>query len=420
MSDDDFRKELMNPENSNTPSEKINSGNQEGQTEQQPEKIGGFDARDQQAEGKEKKVKNGSNKQDRIKSLLKPFDTSISVKDTELIGGLFPRGYVSVIVAPAGTGKSLFVQKTFTDLSNGGKFLEDSESGCFKDNEPERKCIILCGELGEQGLRERVKNFDFKHKSSNVCVIDQIKAESQGFSFMLNKREGCENIEALATTKPDIILIDSFTAFFTGKENDNSECNEVFGFLRRIAATYDIAVVVTHHSRKRLASEQGKPLTLDDVIGANAITRHVHTVLAIEYDKDSAQNIVKCIKCWGKKPKPFGFIVDHGFYGQESIRIYLYPGEIEIETEKASSNNTDKKQEWAERLIGFLIAKGKEGATLQEMLLVIGDTVNKDTVSRRIQRMTKNGELLRVEKGRYALSNDKLIHPESEQLDLDY
>ena len=111
-----------------------------------------------------------------LKGMMKPFDTSTQVTHTEFIGGLFPRGYVSVIVAPPGTGKSLAVQKIFTDLSNGGKFLVGSkgdETSCFKDNEPQRKCIILCGELGEQGLRERASTFYLHPKQQNVVVLDQ-------------------------------------------------------------------------------------------------------------------------------------------------------------------------------------------------------------------------------------------------------
>ena len=249
----------------------------------------------------------GSNdKFSKLHSLMKPFDTSMPVRKTEFIGGIYPKGYVSIIMAPSGTGKSLFLQKDIYDTSIGGHIF-----GGIAESEPERKSIILCGELGEQGLREREQEFQFKKKSENIIVIDQTKCESEGISFMLNTKEGQENIEYLASTKPDILAVDSFTAFFGGKENDNSECNAVFGFLRRIAARYNIAVVITHHSRKRLSTEQGKPLTLDDAIGAGAITRHVYTVIAIEYQKVTGLNIVTCLKSWGKKFKPFGYKINN-------------------------------------------------------------------------------------------------------------
>lgn len=374
---------------------------------------------EQEAHNVKKSTKKKSTKNNvdiaKIQSLIKPFDTSIPVKPTEFIGGLFARGYVTVIVAPAGTGKSIAMQKMFTDLSHGGQFF-----GGFAENEPERKSVILCGELGEQGLRERAKQFNLQSNPENVVVLDQTACEAQGVSFMLESKKGRQNLEiVIEQTKPDILFIDSFTAFFGGKENDNSECNEVFGYLRRIASKYQIALVVTHHSRKRLSSEQSKPLTLDDVVGANAITRHVYSVIAIEYDKKIKLNRITCLKCWGKKFRTFGFSINYSLYGQAYIQIDLDPSEINDEKLHASTSNVNQNPEWQIIIRGYLLGKGKEGASLSEILQAIGeDGIERDTFKHRLDRLAQRGEVIKPRRGYYALPEDKLIKPGSEQLEI--
>ena len=349
---------------------------------------------------------------------MKPFDTSIQVTPTEFIGGLFPRGYVSVIVGPPGTGKSLVVQKIFTDLSNGGKFLAGSKGDgatCFKDNEQQRKCIILCGELGEQGLRERATTFNLHPNPQNVIVLDQTSCEANGYSFMLNTPKGHNNLEFIAQTRPDILFIDSFSAFFTGKENDNSECNEVFGYLRRVAHNHNLALVITHHSRKRGTKEQNNPLTLDDVVGAQAITRHVYSVIAIEYMQSLKLIKISSLKCWGKKFDPFGYSIKYDIWGHPYIHIDLAPGEIDEDKLNTNTSNTGQKQEWQILIRCYLLGKGKDGATVSEILKAIGaEACERGTYNTRLKRMADDGEIVRVQKGRYALPEHKLIQPEND------
>ena len=396
-----------------------NAGNVEGDSDTQQ------GASNQQKHKKTAKKHSAKNLPDflLLDSMMVDFDTSTPIPKTELIGGLFPRGYVSLIVAPSGTGKSLAIQEIFTDLSNGGDFLQhytkedyDKEYRCFAKNEPERKCIILAGELGERGLRERAQEFGFKHNPQNVKVIDQVKYEDAGFSFIIDSKEGQECIEHIAKSQPDILFIDSFSAFFDGKENDNSEVRKAFRFLCSLARRYDIALVVSHHSRKRLSSEQDKPLTLDDVIGGNAITRFVHTVIALEYDKKREMRRFTCIKCWSKKFKPFGYYIRYSLDGKPYIEINLDPGELNEDNLNIKTSNINQNPEWQVRLEGFLLGRGKAGATRQEIFQALRiEPIDYDTYDQRFKRLVNKGDLRKIGRGRYTLLEDKHIKPDSNQ-----
>ena len=406
-----------------TPSTGKNVGNASSVSEPQQE------ATNQQGKKRSANKRSTKNLPDfsALDKMRKKFDTSTPIPKTEFIGGLFPRGYVSLIVAPPGTGKSLAIQKIFTDLSNGGDFLqhytkEDSEQEyrCFAKDEPARKCIILAGELGERGLRERAQEFRFKHNPENVEVFDQVKYDEAGFSFIIDTKEGQACLEHIAMSKPDILFIDSFSAFFDGKENDNSEVRNAFRFLCSIARRYDIALVISHHSRKRLSSEQDKPLTLDDVIGGNAITRFVHTVIALEYDKKREIRRFTCLKSWSKKFKPFGYYIRKSFYGGDPyIDINLDPGELNEDNLNLKTSNINQNPEWQIRLEGFLLGKGKQGATRQEIFQALRiESISYDTYDSRLKRIVEKGDLQKIGRGRYALPEDKLIKPDDNQLSI--
>ena len=397
-----------------------NAGNVEGDSDTQQ------GASNQQKHKKTAKKHSAKNLPDFsvMDRMRKNFDTSTPIPKTELIGGLFPRGYVSLLVAPPGTGKSLAIQKIFTDLSNGGNFLQhytkedcEQEYRCFAKNEPARKCIILAGELGERGLRERAQEFKFEHKPENVEVFDQVKYDEAGFSFTIDSKEGQACLEHIAMSKPDILFIDSFSAFFDGKENDNSEVRNAFRFLCTLARRYDIALVVSHHSRKRLSSEQDKPLTLDDVIGGNAITRFVHTVIALEYDKKREIRCFTCLKSWSKKFKPFGYYIRKSFYGEPYIDINLDPGELNEDNLNIKTSNINQNPEWQIRLEGFLLGKGEQGATRQEIFQALRiESISYDTYDQRLKRIVEKGDLQKIGRGRYALPKDKLIKPDDNQI----
>lgn len=339
----------------------------------------------------------------KLQALLVPFDTSRPVKRTEFIGGLYPRGYVTFLVAHPGCGKSLTVQQSFSDLSKGGLFF-----GGFSQNEPPRKCLILAGELGVHGYIERAQTFTgFDHNPENVVFLDQLECENAGISLTPEEKEGQENLSFLAGRGYDIMFIDSFSAFSIAKETDNSELKKTLLFFNQLAKINDIAIVITHHIRKRLSSEQEKPLTLDDVIGGNVMTRFVHTVIALEYVRKLDQKRFTCLKSWGKGFKPFAFTIDKGLYGAPSLFFNLDPGEIDIDKLKGGSSNAP---DFKEVIKIFLKGRGQIGATNQEINAILErDAGSMNLTSQQLKRLVEEGTIRRLKRGRYAISEAEAI-----------
>ena len=355
-----------------------------------------------------KEKNSGHDEFSKLDSLRRSFDTHRKVEKTEYIGGMFARRGVTVVAGASGVGKTTFMQRFFHDLSIGGSIF----GGFYYEDKP-KKSIILAGELGEDGLIERAQEFNWHSDPNYVEVIDMISHAENGISYNINEAKGQANIEHLAQTSGlDLLIFDSFGMFYSGKETDNDALREVFSFLMGIARKYNIAVVVVHHSRKRLSNEQTKPLTLDDLIGGNAIARYSHRVIAIEYNKNYGANTVTCLKSWGKFFKTFTYSKKEDIYGQYSyLDIDLNPKEISLPEQSGKNGQKNKPEssepEWKLILCTFLKGRGSQGATIDEITSILGYDKPKDknTMKQRLKRMTDDKELIKPEgtRGIYAL-----------------
>ena len=272
-----------------------------------------------------------------LQKYSKPLDPTTKLPEQEFIGGLFPRGFISLVVAPSGTGKTLFTQKIASDLSVGGTIFDG-----IAENEPARKVLIFAGEAGADLLIRRAASFGWSVNPQNVKIIDQREMELDGVPVMVDDDEGWENIlRFIDMENPDIVFFDTFTNFHDKDENKAAEMKPI---LRKIAAAADnrnIAVVLNHHSRKRATGDKkSSGLSQDDVIGSSVINRLVALIVGIEQrsnkvddviyvgaDKEKKGNeiIVKPLKSWFRYFSPFAFTLTEDFWGKSYITTDLEP-----------------------------------------------------------------------------------------------
>ena len=430
MSLEDVKKQLLSVIDDSTPNEETKPQNQgEAHTAMNTEGLQTSAENSQSiTESREdtpKEKHSGHDKFSKLDSLRHSFDTHRKIEKTEYIGGMFARRGVTVVAGASGVGKTTFMQRFFHDLSIGGNIF----GGFYYEDKP-KKSIILAGELGEDGLIERAQEFDWHSDPNYVEVIDMISHAENGIFYNINEAEGQANIEHLAQTSGlDLLIFDSFGMFYSGKEKDNDALREAFSFLMGLARKYNIAVVVVHHSRKRLSNEQTKPLALDDLIGGNAIARYSHRVIAIEYNKNYGANTVTCLKSWGKFFKPFTYSKKEDIYGQYSyLNIELDPKELDINTNggqvRKSEGSTHKASvpEYKSILFAFLKGKGSHGATIDEIMDILGRDKQKErnTTKTQLKRMIENKELIKPKgkRGIYALTETS--YTSSEDLSLNF
>ena len=262
---------------------------------------------------------------ERIKK-LKSFRHSLNADcdfEIERIGGLFPRGYLSIVASPAGIGKTWFMLYLICNLSVGGEVL-----GGLKINSKPQRVLVMSGETGNKLLDKRVSQTCWKFNRQNISIYNALDFVVEGIDIMLNSTEGQENIFAIVSDfRPDVIFFDTLISFHTLDEIKQGGMTKIYMFLSRIAHIFNCAVVCNHHTRKRSTSHPDREQTQDDVIGTSAGVRLAHAVYMISSEdlgEGKSKLIIKNAKSWDKKIAPFSmtFIEKEG-YIDFSIDLYI-------------------------------------------------------------------------------------------------
>ena len=239
-----------------------------------------------------------------LKTFVSSVYLSTELPPLEFIGGLFPRGFLSAIVAPPGAGKTMFMQKFVSDLSVGGSILDS-----FHENEPIRKSLIFAAEAGLDMLIRRASSLKWVLCPDRIKVADQYTFELNGLSLMLDDPEGLANVRRLIEiNRPDIIFFDTLMNFHEGDENLGKEMKPVFVALLQLARQFDIAIVLIHHTRKRTAKERLQELDQDDAVGSGLFSRYMAVLVGLEPSREESDVVkVSALKSWFKKFTPFRY-----------------------------------------------------------------------------------------------------------------
>lgn len=261
-------------------------------------------------------------KKERLDEVVHELDPSIQLPPQEFIGGLFPRKFITLLAAPPGTGKTIFIQKSASDLSLGGTFFDG-----VAENEPPRKCLIFAGEAGYELLLRRGASLKWPINPKNVKVVDQHEFEYKDIAIALDEEEGWKNVELLMEMySPDLVIWDTFSSFHDKDENKAVEMKPIIKKIARLADEKNLAVVLVHHSRKRAASERNLSLNQDDVIGSSIFNRLVSLIIGIEPMKDDEKTLlVRPLKTWFSAFMPFTYKLTQDFYGHTTMETNLAP-----------------------------------------------------------------------------------------------
>jgi len=330
-----------------------------------------------------------------------PFGTLPKTEDDEIIASLFPRGHLSAIFAPAGTGKTWFILRLATLLSQ-GKALSPK----FPVARP-YKVMILSGEGGYDELIERANATAWSYDANNFGVVDLHKFKSkeerreranEDISLTLEKPDGKKNFEMLIEAKqPDIVFLDSLMYYTDLDENKGREINPLMKYLENIARYQNIAIVPVHHARKRKLNELKAKQIMDELIGSNMFTRYFRRIIGLQPQGQTMTEevtgdepvIVRDLKFnRGKKFKPFTFqLADDPDTGKLDLFFNFEPD--------LTFKATDKKNE----ILYYIQATYKEGD--DEFSRADLDTIfPKSTLIKALKELTEAGILGTTGKGR--------------------
>ena len=373
--------------------------------------------REREKSEKNRKAREEADYKQRLVSLQTKLDITTPPAPKTFISGYFPRGGLSIVVAAPGTGKTWFILRIACDLSIGGPSFDG-----FAEEARPFKSLIFAGEAGSELLLHRVYDTHWDFSMDNITIIDMMNAENDGISLMFDTEAGRRNVEILISeNKPDIVFFDTLGSFHSHNESKSSEMRPIIRFLTGLAQKYDVAVVVTHHTRKSGSRAKKNPLTQDDSLGSIAITGNASVVIAIESfpkelldenvmpiqarstqmqsileAEDRAESktmVVKVIKTWYKDFPPFTFSLANDD-GRTRMFVDLMP-----------TFSSEKRETLRDLLLQYLRKMYAENQWFKSSDIPTNFLGNEDTISPRhiirlLVALSDEGEIKRKGFGR--------------------
>lgn len=322
----------------------------------------------------------------RVLTFGRELDREAVIPDIEKVAGLYPRGFLSIYAAPAGTGKTWLMQYLACRISCGGNIL----NGMTTNAKPHH-VVILAGETGKYMLDKRLQSTCWAYNKKRIKVYDCIELQREEIPIMLNTQEGRMTfITICANEKPDIIFIDTLISFHTADESKQGEMTSIYSFLLKSAKTFDCAIVLNHHTRKRNTKTPNARMTQDDVIGSNVGIRLASSVFVAEQYHDETQDdegmpkiIVHNVKNWDKRIPDFSykFITDEA------------TGRLDFEIDLGI---TEDGQNWSlrERVRNF-ISTYEIGASINTGIIATELKTSEENARRYLDELVQRGKLER-------------------------
>ena len=182
-----------------------------------------------------------------------------------------PKGYLTMIAAQPGKGKSYFclwLAKIFTHggvLPNGTTYTPKQGGK-----------ILWCDTEGAQGMTlERAASIDLPLSDIYAPLENPFDPVNLGNS------EHRKRLEMLCSRDEiQIIVIDSLSGAHSKKENDSGEMKEILIWLQSVAQRTNKPIICTHHFNK-LNFQDALP-NIDKVRGSSAIIQFFRSVISID------------------------------------------------------------------------------------------------------------------------------------------
>jgi len=331
-----------------------------------------------------KKYKFNLQRLNRIEKYFKPWDKIKWLSEIETTEWVLPRrklsdieekeidwlwphwiakGFVNLMVAVPGMGKSTLIQKFIADITSKHKRTWPHSSIAIP-----KGTAILCSaeEAIAQTIRPRQRKFG--GNADKIEIPPDVENKTTGERVPFNILEHRHLLEKLIEEMPDlqIIVFDPAVEYISMKTDINVEMQirEILRILQDIAEKYQIAIVAIAHVNKNTSQ-----YFLQRILGAQAWGARVRIVLGIaehpEYPNDNTRKVlVLCKTSLGPERSAIGFRIIEDTDGLakltfDKLPVNLIKSEIFTPTQqKKSVGRPPRARERAETFLKKMLADG--------------------------------------------------------------
>ena len=180
--------------------------------------------------------------------------------------------------------------------------------------EPKRKCILFVGEAGLELVNNRQHQMYDKADDNYFYIVSRLEAAQKGSIIDLSNRDGIQVLYNICKViQPDIIVLDTLMSFRSDDESNMLNSNTMMSNLQAMAKSLNMAIVATHHVRKRQNGAKDR-IDQDELIGSSALVRQ--TAVAFILSKRGHNYALTPVKTWWKMERPIEYRMVDSIYGQ--------------------------------------------------------------------------------------------------------
>lgn len=202
------------------------------------------------------------------------------------------RGEITYEAAPGGVGKTAHSIAMAVEIATGTEVLGEKIWG------NNLKVLYINAEDGRDEINRRVQAFYLAHAQkltgqnfARLLVLGVDDPRIQSLSFLTVNEKGATVLNragidvlgsALETLRPDVLILDPLVAFCGGGNmNDNAVMALVSRELKRLAAKFNCAILINHHTRK--GSKNSDPGgEAEEISGASSIVNLARRALTLK------------------------------------------------------------------------------------------------------------------------------------------
>jgi len=234
---------------------------------------------------------------------------------TWIVDNYIPKSGMILLCGEAEKGKTWLALDLAIELTRGGKWL-----GQF----PVKKSKVLYID------EEKPKAFFKKRIRLMGAAKDYFPSkEFLKFSFQkgmkLDRERGVKLFSTLLEKhQPDVVILDAFADFLTGKENDVTDILKIYDVLKNMRKKYDTTFVIIDHEKQAMMDRQGKVIINEeylgnDVRGSKSKRNVVDTQLSFKM-VDGNLKIFHSKTSWTVRQRPFVVSIEDIIPG-ESVAV---------------------------------------------------------------------------------------------------